>query len=163
MAAEALRIKGKVVEGLSLKASERTALALLPSLSANLKRKFAKPNSGLTVAEVAGIMMAVAEAFPEGEPKQQISLLMVVKKVMDCLQQNIVEPVEPAKEKEAKVGLMHQLRSRYGNLTLPSGGAFRSWIAPSTNFTNTSKRRWAGRTRTSTNSASASSFMLIRC
>ncbi len=111
VAAEALRIKGKAVEGLSLKAVERSELAVLPSLSAKHKKSLTKPDANFTVAEVAGILMAVAEAFVDAEPKQQIGLLLVVKKLIDCLQQNIVEPIEPAKGKKAKaVGLVYQFK-----------------------------------------------------
>ena len=110
VAVETLRIKGKAVEGLSLKKDDRSALAVLPSLSAKHKKNLTKPDADFTVAEVAGILMAVAEAFVDAEPKQQIGLLLVAKKLIDCLQQNIVEPVEPAKGKKAKVGLLYQFK-----------------------------------------------------
>jgi hypothetical protein len=110
VAAEALWVKGKPVEGLSLKKDDRSTLAMLPSLSAKHKKNLTKPDADFTVAEVAGIIMAVAEAFIDAEPKQQIGLLLVAKKLMDCLQQNIVEPVEPAKGKKAKAGLLYQFK-----------------------------------------------------
>ena len=110
VAAEELRIKGKAVEGLSLKVIERTALAELPSLPAKVKKKLGKSDADFTVAEVAGIMMAVAEAFVDAEPRQQLVLLMIAKDLIDCLQQKIVDPVEPAKGKKAKVGLVYQFK-----------------------------------------------------
>ena len=44
-----------------------------------------------------------------------------------------------------------------------SGGASRPRTAPWTSSTNTSRRRWAGRTATCTTSGSASSFTATRC
>ena len=38
------------------------------------------------------MVMAVAESFVDAEPKQQVALLLVAKKLMDCLQANIVMP-----------------------------------------------------------------------
>ena len=72
VAAETLRIKNKPVEGLSLKKDDRSTLAVLPSLSAKHKKNLAMPDADFTVAEVAGIIMAVAEAFIDAEPKQQV-------------------------------------------------------------------------------------------
>jgi hypothetical protein len=111
VAAEELRIKGNAVEGLSLKVDERSALAALPSLSSKLKKKLPTAVASFTVAEVAGLTMAVAEAFIDAGPKQQIGLMLVVRKLIDCLQQYIVEPVKPAKGKKSKAaGLVYQFK-----------------------------------------------------
>jgi hypothetical protein len=101
-AAELLRIKSKPVEGLSWKDGERAFLAGLPGLSARIKKKLAKKDTDFTLAQVASVTMVIAEALPEAEPKQQVGLLLITRKLMDCLQKNIVMPVEPARSKRPK-------------------------------------------------------------
>ena len=90
VAAEQLRIKTKPVERFPLQESERTVLALLPTIPAKLKKRLVKKDVDFTVAEVASMTMAVAESLPEAEPRQQVALLMVAKGLMDCLQDRIV-------------------------------------------------------------------------
>lgn len=63
------------------------------------------------MAEVAGLTMAVAEAFPDAGPKNQVGLLLVAMKLMDCLRKNVVMPVAPAKGKNAKsAGLVYRIK-----------------------------------------------------
>ena len=45
------------------------------------------------------MVMAVADAFLDAEPKQQIVLLLIAKKLMDCLQENVVMPDLPRQKK----------------------------------------------------------------
>ena len=101
VAAEHLRIKTKAVKQFPLDQDERATVAHLPALPVNVKKKLAKKGSSLTVAEVASMVMAVGESFLDAEPKQQIVLLLVAKKLMDCLQENIVMPDLPAKGRKA--------------------------------------------------------------
>ncbi len=101
VAAEQLRIKSKTVEGFPLDEAERTTVAGLPAFAAKIKRKLAKKDSTFTVVEVAGMVMAAAGAFVDAEPGQQVALLMVAKKLMDCLQRNIAMPDLPSKGKRA--------------------------------------------------------------
>ena len=101
VAAEQLRIKTKAVERFPLD-DERATLAELPALAAKLKKKLAKKDGSFTVAEVASMVMAAADSFLEAEPKQQVALLLVARKLMDCLQANIVMPnMRPAKATRA--------------------------------------------------------------
>ena len=97
VAAEQLRIKGRPVEGLRLLEGERAALTVLPNLPPKCKKTLANPDAALTVAEVAAVTMAAAEALPDAEPKQQVGLLLIAKKLMDSLQANVVMPAVPAK------------------------------------------------------------------
>ena len=92
VAAEQLRVKTKAVGRFPLNAEERAAVAELPALAAKLKKKLAKTDGSFTVAEVAGMVMAAAESLVDAEPKQQMALLAVAKKLMDCLQANIAKP-----------------------------------------------------------------------
>src|SRR5262245_60003149 len=76
-AAEQLQIKTKSVGEVPLEEDERVALAALPSLPARVRKKFARPDADFTVAEVASLLLAVAESFPVAEPNQQAVLLVI--------------------------------------------------------------------------------------
>lgn len=102
VAAEQLRIKTRAVERFPLVDGERATVAELAALSPKLKKKLAKKDGSFTVAEVASMVMALADAFVDGEPKRQAALLLVARKLMDCLQANIVMPdLRPAKTTKA--------------------------------------------------------------
>jgi hypothetical protein len=101
VAAEQLRIKTKAVEQFPLD-GERSTVAELPCLPAKLKKKLSKPDSSFTVAEVASMIMAAAESFVDAGPKEAVALLLIAKKLMECLQANIVMPeMRPAKASKA--------------------------------------------------------------
>ena len=85
IAAEQLRVKTKAVERFPLNGHERATRAQLLAMPAKVKKKLAKKGSSFTVAETAGIVMAVADSFPDAEPKQLASLLDIAKKLMDGL------------------------------------------------------------------------------
>src|SRR5262249_30837213 len=89
---EQLGIKAKAVERFPLDDDERATVAQLPALAAKLKKKLAKNDDFFTVAEVASMVMTAAESFVDAEPQQQVGLLLVAKKLMDCLQANLVMP-----------------------------------------------------------------------
>ena len=101
VAAEQLGMKKKVVNGFSLDDSERAVAADLPGVSVTVKKKLAKDDATFTVADTAGIVMAVAESLLEGEPLKRLKLLFITKKLTDCLQLNVV-PTVPAKSKPRK-------------------------------------------------------------
>lgn len=92
VAAEQLRIKKKAVEGFPLDETERAIAADLPGLTATLRIKLARKKATFTVADTASMVMALSESFLDAEPKKQVGLLLVAKKLMDCLQGNIVMP-----------------------------------------------------------------------
>ena len=86
-------------------------MAKIPALPANLKKKLAKRGAAFTVVDVASMVMAVSEAFLDAGSKQQPALLLVAKKLMDCLQENIVKSALPAKAKKAKpTGAIYQFK-----------------------------------------------------
>jgi Plasmid pRiA4b ORF-3-like protein len=97
-----LGIQSKSVSGLRLQEGERAVLTALSTLPAKAKKKLAKPDANFSVAEIAGMTTAMAECFPQAEPKRQTALLLVAKRLMDCLQKSIVMPDEPAKTKTPK-------------------------------------------------------------
>jgi hypothetical protein len=92
VAAEQLRIKTKAVERFPLDEGRRATVAGLPALPAKLKKKLAKKDASFTIAEAASMVLAAADSFVDSQPQQQIALLLVAKKLMDCLQTNIVMP-----------------------------------------------------------------------
>ena len=101
-AAEHLRIKTKPVKGLSLNHDEREVLAVLPAVPAKVKKKLARLNGAYTVAEVACLVLSVAEAFSLAGRNEKVALLLVAKKLMDCLQANIVMPEQRGGRNKAK-------------------------------------------------------------
>jgi hypothetical protein len=92
VAAEQLRIKTKAVERFPLDEGERATVAELPALASKLKKKLAKEDGTFTVAEVASMVLAVADSFVDAEPKRQAALPLAAKKLMDTLQANIIMP-----------------------------------------------------------------------
>lgn len=78
--------------------TEATPLAN-PFSEYSRNKALAEGNADFTVGEVAGMTLAVADALPEGEPLQQVALLVVAKSLMDCLQEGILGPQQPAARK----------------------------------------------------------------
>jgi hypothetical protein len=102
VAAEQLGIKATAVEAVPLSDEEGAIVAHLPSLAAKLKRNLVKKDGSFTVAEVASMVIALAESVVGAEPKQQVALLLVVNKLMDCLQASIAgSDLRPAKATKA--------------------------------------------------------------
>ena len=111
VAAEQLRIKTKLAEGLLLQDLDRAALTILPALSAKVRNKLAKPDGAFTVAEVASMVMAVAESIIGAGRNQRVDSLLAANKLMQCLQKNLILPDEPVKVKKPKsTDLLYQLK-----------------------------------------------------
>lgn len=91
-AAEKLRIKTKAVENFPLNEAERAIVAQLPCLPAKIKQKSTKKKASLTIAETISVSKVVAESLLEGEPLKLLALLLTARKLIDCLQANIVTP-----------------------------------------------------------------------
>ncbi|MCX7419629.1 MAG: plasmid pRiA4b ORF-3 family protein [Planctomycetia bacterium] len=102
VAAEQMAIKKKVVERFYLDDSERAIAADLPDLSTTIKKKLAKQDATFTITDTANIVMALAESLLDGEPLKGLKLIFIAKKLMDCLQSNLV-PLVPAKVKKSKL------------------------------------------------------------
>jgi len=101
VAAEQIGIKKKVVQDFTLDLSERAIAADLPDISATLKRKLKKKDGTFTVAEIASIVMALAESLLDDEPLQRLKLLFISKKLTDCLEANVF-PAVPTKARKSK-------------------------------------------------------------
>jgi hypothetical protein len=109
IAAEQLRNKTKAIKQFPLDEPYRSTVANLPALPAKLKKKLAKKGR-YTVAETASMVMAVADSFLDAEPGQQVALLLIAKKLMECLHANIVTSETPAKVKKAKPTAVFQFK-----------------------------------------------------
>ncbi|HTU91063.1 MAG TPA: hypothetical protein VMF69_13375 [Gemmataceae bacterium] len=92
VAAEQLGIKTKAVERFPLDYGERATVVAPPALAAKVKKKLGKKAGSFTVAEIASMVMAAADSFVDAELQQQVALLLVARKLLDCLQANIVMP-----------------------------------------------------------------------
>ena len=103
IAAEQLGIKQDKVDGVLPQEAERAVVAVLPAVPPKLKKKVLKQDAEFTVAEVAGMTLAVAESLLDAEPVQQVTLLLVAKSLMDSLTKRIVVCGEatPAKKPKA--------------------------------------------------------------
>jgi hypothetical protein len=110
VAAGHLRIKTKAVEPFPLDGEERAAVGELPALAAKLKKKLTKEDGSFTVAEVAGMVKAVAESLGDAGPEKQLVLLLASKKLVDCLQATIAMPAMPARAKKAVGDTVYQFR-----------------------------------------------------
>lgn len=85
VAAEQLRIKTKPLENFCLEPGQRDVLLQIPSLSKRIKNRLMKEKP-LTLAEVASMMLSLAEDLPDGGAQKQLGLLLVARHLMDQLQ-----------------------------------------------------------------------------
>lgn len=102
IAAEQLGVKQETVEGVLPQEAERAVVALLPAVSAKLKKKVRKQDAEFTVVEVASMTMAVADSLLDAEPVQQVTLLMVAKSLMDSLKEQIIGSAKATPSKKPK-------------------------------------------------------------
>lgn len=102
VAAEQLRIKTKPLEHFSLAPAQRDVLLLVPGILKSIKNRLLKDNSSFTVAEVASIIMAMAEDLPDGDAGKQVALMFVAKHLMDSLQDGILRLSEQKKSTPSK-------------------------------------------------------------
>ena len=87
VAAEKLGIKNDLVDHLTLSPAQREILRLVPDdLSKTVKNKLAKKQTAFTVAEVAGMAMALAEKVTEGDERTQAALMLVIQHLKEQLQ-----------------------------------------------------------------------------
>lgn len=110
IATEQLGIKKRVVDGFSLDAAEGVIAADLPGLSATVKRKLAMKDSNFTVADTASIMMALAESLLDGQPLQRLKLLFIAKKLINCLETNVVPDATATAKKPKLTDALYQFK-----------------------------------------------------
>lgn len=110
VAAEQHGIKTKPIGQFPLPSGERAVLEMLASTPPKPKRKLVQDGGRFTVADVASLTMAVAEALPDAEPLQQVALIMRAKRLMDCLEEGIAGPRRSAAAKQGKEARLFQLK-----------------------------------------------------
>jgi len=74
VAAESMGIKTKPLEYFSLSPTQREVLLAVPDISKSIKKKLAKDKASFTVAEVASMTMALAEASIDDDPEKQVAM-----------------------------------------------------------------------------------------
>jgi hypothetical protein len=101
VAAEALRIKAKPLKTFKLSGVQRGVLLNVPSISKQLRAKLTREKASFTAADVASLIMTLAEASTEGEAESQVAILLVAKHLAERLNQGVSAAAEP-KSKKAK-------------------------------------------------------------
>jgi hypothetical protein len=89
VAAESMGIKTKPLEHFSLSPAQREVLLAVPGISKTVKTKLAKEKAKFTVADVASMTMALAEASIDEDQQRQIAILLVAKHLTERLQERI--------------------------------------------------------------------------
>ena len=91
--------------------TERTAVAGLPVLSADLQKKLAGRAGKFTVAEVLNMVIAVAESFVAAEPDTQDTFLGAAKQLLYQVHTDVLMPLWRAEAKKKRpTGLLYQLK-----------------------------------------------------
>ena len=88
--AEQLGIKDKPVARFPLPWAERAVLLMFTGIDKKTLKKLEAENPILTVGEVGGLLMAVAEAMIDAPPLQCNALLMTAKSLMRCLEAEVM-------------------------------------------------------------------------
>ena len=101
---EKFGIKNEPVEHFWLSPAQRDVILLASSLSKTVKRRLADGSSSFTIIEVASMMNALAEQLPVVEARRRTAIFLVVKHLMERLQDGTAGPAKPKgkKEKEPK-------------------------------------------------------------
>jgi hypothetical protein len=113
IAAEKLGIKDKPLEHFCVSPAQRDVLLLVPGISQEIKRRLAEEASSFTLAEVAGMTMALAEELPEGDARKQLAVLLVTNHLMDQLQTAFAQPKPKgadSKKRKASTGTVYQFK-----------------------------------------------------
>ena len=97
--AEQLGIKSKPVTRFPQPGAERAVLMMTPTIDEKIQKKLAAKNPKLTVGEVGGLLMAVAEAMLDAPPLQGFALSMTAKNLMNCLESEVTGALKPARSK----------------------------------------------------------------
>ncbi len=107
--AEQLGIKTKPVARFPLPGAERAVLMMIPAIDEKILKKLAMEKPKLTVGEVGGLLMAVAEAMIDAHPSHCFALIMTAKSLMDCLEAEVTAALEPTPG-SARPSVVYRLR-----------------------------------------------------
>jgi Plasmid pRiA4b ORF-3-like protein len=107
--AEQLGIKTRPVAHFPLPEAERAVLLVIPSIYQKLRKKLATEKPKLTVGEVGGLLVTVAEALLDATPLESVALLMTARSLMNCLEAEVEGAIKPAGP-AGKTGTIYRLR-----------------------------------------------------
>lgn len=107
--AEQMGIKQKRLAHFSLAPAQREVLLLVPGVTVAVKRKLAKGNISFTVAEVASMILAIAEDLT-GDARKQIALLLTARDLMDQLQAGLAGSVKPKRRNKVDKSVVYQFK-----------------------------------------------------
>ena len=99
--AEQLGIKHKPVARFPLPWAERAVLLLFTAVDKKILTKLETEKPSVTVAEVGGLLMAVAEALRNAPPLQSNALNKTAKSLMNCLEDEIAGAFKPTPRSES--------------------------------------------------------------
>ena len=86
-AADKKRAKNRVLVGFSPGKLGRAALTSIEDVTPEVRKRLESGKEDFTLAEVGGILMAVASELCVAPEQQQVALLMVARSLMDALQE----------------------------------------------------------------------------
>ena len=89
IAAESMGIKTKPLEHFVLSPAQREILLAVRDISKSIKTRLKRENASFTIAEVATMTMSLVETSIDGEPRQQVAVLLVVNHLVERLQAGI--------------------------------------------------------------------------
>lgn len=101
-AAEQSSIEKQSVEGFPLNPDERAVAAELSTLSNMLKKKLAKQDSAFTIADTVSVLLCLAVSLRDEVPVTLVRRLLIAKKLIDCLQANLVSSASGKAKKARK-------------------------------------------------------------
>jgi hypothetical protein len=102
VAAEQLGIKKKALDKFWLAPAQREVLSLVPGVTKAVKKKLATEKATFSIAEVAGMTLALAEDLPDGDARKQVAVMYLAKHLMDHLQSGITATATPKLTKKRK-------------------------------------------------------------
>ena len=98
--AEQLGIKEKPVARFPLGWTERAVLLLFTGVDKEILMKLETEKPSVTVAEVGGILIAVATALFDAATLQSTALLSIAKSLMSCLEEEMTGAIKPTPRSE---------------------------------------------------------------
>jgi hypothetical protein len=100
----------KAIGKLHLTDAERGIAAELPGLPLVVQKKLQIDDGSITVAETAGIVLALAEALADDEPLEQFRRLLVGKKLTDRLRNVLTDPAASKVGRSKPTGGLYQFK-----------------------------------------------------
>lgn len=98
--AERLGVKTKLMKTFTLDDKHRATIAALTTVDSKIRKRLGQKQTKFTVAEAGGMVLAIAEAIIDAEPKAQLSQITAANKLIECLAATLLPPTTLTKEKK---------------------------------------------------------------